>query len=135
MLILIYLFIISDTSLDAQIGLLTTAQYLIVFGSVILGIIIISHLRILSFVIMSMRASKNLHNTIYERLIIAVMRFFDTNPSGNLYSLINIILKLLCNAYGDYLKFKSMKQSQSSFGSLTKMLLVCLLLRMKLARH
>ncbi|XP_026726078.1 multidrug resistance-associated protein 4-like [Trichoplusia ni] len=71
-----------DTSLDAQIGLLTTAQYLIIFGSVILGIIIISHLRILSFVIMSMRASKNLHNTIYERLIIAVMRFFDTNPSG-----------------------------------------------------
>ncbi|CAH0600504.1 unnamed protein product [Chrysodeixis includens] len=71
-----------DTSMDAQIGLLTTAQYLIVFGSVIGGIIIISHLRILSFVVMSMRASKNLHNTIYEQLIVAVMRFFDTNPSG-----------------------------------------------------
>ncbi|CAH0600505.1 unnamed protein product [Chrysodeixis includens] len=71
-----------DTSLDAQIGLLTTAQYLIVLGSVIGGIIIISHLRILAFVVMTMRASQNLHNIIYEQLIIAVMRFFDTNPSG-----------------------------------------------------
>ncbi|CAB3237240.1 unnamed protein product [Arctia plantaginis] len=71
-----------DTSLDAQIGLLTTAQYLTVYGSVILGIILFSQLRIISFVVMTMRASQNLHNTIYEKLIVTVMRFFDTNPSG-----------------------------------------------------
>ncbi|XP_026726077.1 multidrug resistance-associated protein 4-like [Trichoplusia ni] len=71
-----------DTSLGAEIGLLTTAQYLIVLGSVILGIIIVSHLRIFVFMVMTMRASQNLHNIIYEQLIVAVMRFFDTNPSG-----------------------------------------------------
>ncbi|XP_075985131.1 ATP-binding cassette subfamily C member 4-like isoform X2 [Anticarsia gemmatalis] len=71
-----------DPSLDTQIGPLTTAQYLIVYGCVIFAIILFSQFRIISFVVMTMRASKNLHNTIYEKLIITVMRFFDTNPSG-----------------------------------------------------
>ncbi|KAJ8734039.1 hypothetical protein PYW07_014590 [Mythimna separata] len=72
----------ADTDMNAQIGLLTTAQYLYVYGGVILAIIILTHVRILAFVVMTMRASENLHNIIYEKLIVAVMRFFDTNPSG-----------------------------------------------------
>ncbi|KAF9419224.1 hypothetical protein HW555_004151 [Spodoptera exigua] len=71
-----------DTALNAQVGLLTTGQYLIVLGSLILAIIVLTQLRIISFVVMTMRASENLHNTIYEKLIVAIMRFFDTNPSG-----------------------------------------------------
>lgn len=79
---IIYLLNVSDTDMNAQIGLLTTAQYLYVYGGVILAIIILTHVRILTFVVMTMRASENLHNIIYEKLIVAVMRFFDTNPSG-----------------------------------------------------
>ncbi|XP_037300590.1 LOW QUALITY PROTEIN: multidrug resistance-associated protein 4 [Manduca sexta] len=71
-----------DSSLGIVMGSLTTGQYLIVYGSVILGLIVISHVRIINFVIMTMRASENLHNTVYKKLIISVMRFFDTNPSG-----------------------------------------------------
>nr|AIB06822.1 ABCC2 [Spodoptera exigua] len=71
-----------DPALNAQVGLLTTGQYLIVLGSLILAIIVLTQLRIISFVVMTMRASENLHNTIYEKLIVAIMRFFDTNPSG-----------------------------------------------------
>nr|UMW71136.1 ABC transporter subfamily C2 [Spodoptera frugiperda] len=71
-----------NPELNTQVGLLTTGQYLIVHGSVVLAIIILTQVRILSFVVMTMRASENLHNTIYEKLIVAVMRFFDTNPSG-----------------------------------------------------
>lgn len=68
--------------MNAQIGLLTTAQYLYVYGGIIFVIIILAHVRIFAFVVMTMRASQNLHNIIYEKLIVAVMRFFDTNPSG-----------------------------------------------------
>lgn len=68
--------------MDTQVGPLTTAQYLIVYGSVIGGIILFVHIRIFSFVNMAMRASANLHDNIYGKLIIAVMRFFDTNSSG-----------------------------------------------------
>ncbi|XP_063890832.1 uncharacterized LOC110383917 [Helicoverpa armigera] len=71
-----------DTDMNAQIGLLTTAQYLYVFGGVILALIVMTLVRITAFVAMTMRASQNLHNTIYEKLIVTVMRFFDTNPSG-----------------------------------------------------
>nr|ADH16740.1 ABC transporter family C protein ABCC2 [Heliothis virescens] len=71
-----------DTDMNAQIGLLTTAQYLYVYGGVILAVIIMTLVRITGFVAMTMRASQNLHNTIYEKLIVTVMRFFDTNPSG-----------------------------------------------------
>lgn len=68
--------------MDTQMGLLTTSQYLIIYGSVVLGIIIFAQVRILTFVAMAMRASANLHDVIYRKLIVAVMRFFDTNPSG-----------------------------------------------------
>nr|ADH16744.1 ABC transporter family C protein ABCC2 [Heliothis subflexa] len=71
-----------DPDMNAQIGLLTTAQYLYVYGGVILAVIIMTLIRITGFVAMTMRASQNLHNTIYEKLIVTVMRFFDTNPSG-----------------------------------------------------
>lgn len=63
-------------------GAFTTAQYLIVYGSVVLAIILFAQIRIFSFVAMTMRASANLHDDIYRKLIVTVMRFFDTNPSG-----------------------------------------------------
>ncbi|OWR51775.1 ABC transporter family C protein ABCC2 [Danaus plexippus plexippus] len=76
--------ILPDPSLETQIGLLTTGQYLWIFGGLILFIIIMTHVRILAFVVLSKRASQNLHNVMFKNLLAAVMRFFDTNPSGRI---------------------------------------------------
>lgn len=76
---------IPDPSLETQVGLLTTGQYLWIFGGLILFIIIMTHVRILAFVVLSKRASQNLHNVMFKNLLAAVMRFFDTNPSGKKY--------------------------------------------------
>ncbi|KPJ13568.1 ABC transporter C family member 12 [Papilio machaon] len=74
----------SDPSLDTQMGILTTGQYLLIYGCIIIFIIIITQVRIVAFVTMTTRASKNLHNTVFKNLINASMRFFDTNPSGRI---------------------------------------------------
>ncbi|VVC94160.1 unnamed protein product [Leptidea sinapis] len=71
-----------DSSLDVQMGPLTTAQYLIVFGATIAYLIVFTNVRITGFVVMATRASQNLHNNMFKNLISALMRFFDTNPSG-----------------------------------------------------
>lgn len=68
--------------MDSLIGTLTNAQYLTIYGSVLLSLIVVAHVRIVAFVVMTMRASENLHNLVYSKLIITIMRFFDTNPSG-----------------------------------------------------
>ncbi|XP_068628827.1 ATP-binding cassette sub-family C member 4-like [Battus philenor] len=75
---------IPDPSLDTQVGNLTTGQYLLIYGCIILFIIVITHIRIITFVTMTTRASKNLHNTVFKNLINAVMRFFNTNSSGRI---------------------------------------------------
>ncbi|RVE50388.1 hypothetical protein evm_004925 [Chilo suppressalis] len=73
---------IPDPGLGTSLGSLTTGQYLYIYGSVILGIIVFSQLRILTFVIATMRASQNIHDLIFHNLIQALKRFFDTSPSG-----------------------------------------------------
>ncbi|CAK1548558.1 unnamed protein product [Leptosia nina] len=72
----------SDTGLDVVMGFLTTGQYLLISGFAIVYILIMTHTRIFTFVVTTMRASINLHNDMFNNLIRALMRFFDTNPSG-----------------------------------------------------
>ncbi|KAI5634801.1 ABC transporter domain-containing protein [Phthorimaea operculella] len=67
-----------------QVGLLTTAQYVIVYASLILGIIAFLLIRIYIYVVATVRASKNLHNLVFKNLIRSVMRFFDTSSSGRI---------------------------------------------------
>nr|XP_034841109.1 multidrug resistance-associated protein 4-like [Maniola hyperantus] len=74
--------VMPDTSLDTKMGPLTTGQYLWIYGGAVLFIIIMTNVRIAGFVMMTMRASQNLHDVMFKNLIAAVMRFFDTNPSG-----------------------------------------------------
>ncbi|KAM3966702.1 ATP-binding cassette subfamily C member 4 [Aphomia sociella] len=73
-----------DTGLDNMIGPLTNSQYLIIHGSVVLGLIIFVHLRIIAFASATMRASQNLHDLVFNKLIVSIMRFFDTNPTGRI---------------------------------------------------
>ncbi|XP_059049333.1 ATP-binding cassette sub-family C member 4-like [Achroia grisella] len=73
-----------DPGLDSQIGPLMNWQYILVHGCVILALILFAHIRIATFVSVTMRASRNLHNMVFNKLIITVMRFFDTNPSGRI---------------------------------------------------
>ncbi|KPI93323.1 Multidrug resistance-associated protein 4 [Papilio xuthus] len=73
-----------DPGLDVEMGILTTGQYLLIYGCIIIFIIIITQVRIIAFVTMTTRASKNLHNSVFKNLINASMRFFDTNPSGRI---------------------------------------------------
>ncbi|XP_038209551.1 uncharacterized protein LOC119830563 [Zerene cesonia] len=73
---------VGDPGLDVQMGPLTTGQHLILTGCTVVFIVITTHTRIGAFVVAVSRASKNLHNDMFQNLIKAVMRFFDTNPSG-----------------------------------------------------
>ncbi|CAF4884012.1 unnamed protein product [Pieris macdunnoughi] len=72
----------SDPGINVIMGPLTTGQYLLISGCAIIYILIMTHARILTFVVITMRASINLHNNMFNNLIRALMKFFDTNPSG-----------------------------------------------------
>nr|QJQ50001.1 ABC transporter family C protein ABCC2 [Ostrinia furnacalis] len=71
-----------DPGLNTDLTLLTNGQYLWVYGGGVLTVILFSQLRIITFVVSCMRASQNIHDMVFKNLIMAVKRFFDTNPSG-----------------------------------------------------
>lgn len=58
--------------------------YINLYTFFIIGSIILTTLRSLLFFKVCMRASKNLHNTMFNNLLRATMRFFDINPSGRI---------------------------------------------------
>ncbi|XP_059049414.1 ATP-binding cassette sub-family C member 4-like [Achroia grisella] len=76
--------VVPDPSLDTKIGPLLTSQYILIHGCVLLTLIVFVHLRILAFVSVATRASRNLHNMVFNKLIVTVRRFFDTNPTGRI---------------------------------------------------
>ncbi|KAJ2946418.1 hypothetical protein O0L34_g12457 [Tuta absoluta] len=71
-----------DTAWDFQVGILTTAQYVGIYGGLVLAVIALLFVRISIFVAACIRASQNLHNTVFKNMLTATMSFFDTNPSG-----------------------------------------------------
>nr|ASU47347.1 ABCC2 [Cnaphalocrocis medinalis] len=73
-----------DPSLDTDMGVLTTGQHLWIYGGGVATIILFSQMRIITFVVTCMRASKNIHNKVFKNLITAIKRFFDTSPSGRI---------------------------------------------------
>lgn len=56
--------------------------YIAIYASLIIGSIILLTTRSLLFYKFCMIASRTLHNTMFHNVLQAVMRFFDTNPSG-----------------------------------------------------
>jgi ABC-type multidrug transport system fused ATPase/permease subunit len=62
----------------------STHDSLILYGSLIIGCMLITLLRSIMFVKNCMRASINLHNDMFSSILRGAMRFFDTNPSGRI---------------------------------------------------
>lgn len=64
------------------INLLQTDTAIYIYTVLILGSIFITSIRSIFFFKICMIASKILHDTMFECILAATMRFFDTNPSG-----------------------------------------------------
>lgn len=58
--------------------------YINIYTALIVGAVILNTARSILFFKISMRASKGLHDTMFNNILQATMRFFDTNPSGRI---------------------------------------------------
>lgn len=56
--------------------------YINMYTILIIGSVILNTARSILFFKLTMRASKGLHDTMFNNILQATMRFFDTNPSG-----------------------------------------------------
>lgn len=57
---------------------------IIVYSILVFGSVVITTLSRLIFFKIAMNASINLHTTMFDNILQATMRFFDTNASGKL---------------------------------------------------
>lgn len=73
---------INDIANDGPV--LSTNACLYIHGGLILSLFIVGICRSFAFVSICMRASANLHSAMFQSLVSAKMRFFDTNPSGRI---------------------------------------------------
>ncbi|KAF5273657.1 hypothetical protein FQR65_LT04657 [Abscondita terminalis] len=62
----------------------TTNTYIYVYTVLILIAIVLTTFRSALFLKICMNASRGLHNTMFNNILKATMRFFDTNPSGRI---------------------------------------------------
>lgn len=58
--------------------------YIYIYTGLIIMSILLTTLRSIIFVNICMTASRNLHNNMFKHILLATMRFFDTNPSGRI---------------------------------------------------
>lgn len=65
-------------------SIFSTKQCIYIHGALMLALFIVTSARSISFYRICLNASKTLHNTMFNRLILSSMRFFDTNPSGRI---------------------------------------------------
>lgn len=71
-------------NLNDDDGYLSTENAVYVYTGIIVTAIIITLARSIMFFRTCMKASKNLHSNMFHCLLLAPMRFFDTNPSGRI---------------------------------------------------
>uniref|UniRef100_A0A2C9GW86 Uncharacterized protein n=1 Tax=Anopheles farauti TaxID=69004 RepID=A0A2C9GW86_9DIPT len=62
----------------------STVDYLYTYGVIIIGVVVFTIFRGYLFFNICMKASRNLHDRMFGRILSAPMRFFDTNPSGRI---------------------------------------------------
>uniref|UniRef100_A0A182JZF0 Uncharacterized protein n=1 Tax=Anopheles christyi TaxID=43041 RepID=A0A182JZF0_9DIPT len=62
----------------------STVDFLYTYGVIIIGVVAFTIFRGYLFFNICMKASRNLHDRMFARMLTAPMRFFDTNPSGRI---------------------------------------------------
>ncbi|EAA08388.5 AGAP003221-PA [Anopheles gambiae str. PEST] len=62
----------------------TKVDFLYTYGVIIIGVVVFTIFRGYLFFNICMKASRNLHDRMFARMLTAPMRFFDTNPSGRI---------------------------------------------------
>ncbi|KAJ8979912.1 hypothetical protein NQ317_005348 [Molorchus minor] len=67
---------------DKLYSIFKTEIAMYIYGALIIAAIVITLARSLVFFNLAMRSSTNLHSKMFNALLKAPMRFFDTNPSG-----------------------------------------------------
>ncbi|KAL3283296.1 hypothetical protein HHI36_006444 [Cryptolaemus montrouzieri] len=76
--------VLRNTIVPNRVLDLTENLYIQTYTLILLVAIILTIIRSLLFFRICMKASTNLHNTMFTNILEATMRFFDTNPSGRI---------------------------------------------------
>lgn len=63
---------------------MTTDLAVIIYSCLVISLIIIALSRAMFFFKFALKASSTLHNNMFDRIVYATMRFFNTNPSGRI---------------------------------------------------
>lgn len=56
--------------------------YMIIYGGLVAGTLVLSFIRVLLFFHVTVKASEKLHSHMFDAVIRAPIYFFDTNPIG-----------------------------------------------------
>jgi ATP-binding cassette subfamily C (CFTR/MRP) protein 4 len=79
-----------------------------IYGGLVLGLLIMSMLRAIWFILGMMRASQRLHDSIFIHVMRAPVLFFDTNPIGRILNRfskdLGFIDQLLPYTYLDFIQ-------------------------------
>ncbi|XP_058060711.1 probable multidrug resistance-associated protein lethal(2)03659 [Anopheles bellator] len=62
----------------------STVDFLYTYGVIIIGVVVFTIFRGYLFFNICMKASRNLHDRMFAKILSAPMRFFDINPSGRI---------------------------------------------------
>ncbi|XP_025836204.1 multidrug resistance-associated protein 4-like [Agrilus planipennis] len=75
-----------NSTISANVNLreLPTSTCLYIYGSLIISLLLIALVRSFSFYKLVMNSCTNLHHAMFDGVVYASMRFFDTNPSGRI---------------------------------------------------
>ncbi|XP_049801524.1 ATP-binding cassette sub-family C member 4-like [Schistocerca nitens] len=75
----------ADQAAASQLEALPPARFFLeLYGGLVLGCILLNLVRVRAFFYLCLRASRNLHDRMFNCILRAAMRFFDTNPSGRI---------------------------------------------------
>ena len=75
-----------------------------IYAAIVLALIVTSMIRTIHFFYLCMRSSVKLHDSMFNRLLRAPCRFFDTNPVGKNYHIVLLCFMLIHFAFRENFK-------------------------------